>query len=316
MLTTLALASGAVAIAGGALHTYAALAGEHPVLDTLYDLRLRRMRLEDLDAQCATNPRRSDLVVTLTTLPSRIDRLPLTLKSLLRQTVAARAIRINIPYESRRERVRYVVPGWLARLDSITIVRCDDHGPSTKVIPTLLAAAPDDRLLVVDDDRIYQPHFIEQMTALSDARPDDAVAGSGWDAPRDRIDRPTTLWATLRGAAPAPIKCTRVRGCREVDIVQGLSGYVVRPRYFDLAAVADYTHAPDAAFFVDDVWISAHCRARKLVCRGRRTNFPSAFDARFFKRSSVALVNRGTGTLESRNNTIMLKHFADRWRLS
>ena len=97
--------------------------------------------------------------------------------------------------------------------------------------------------------------------------------------------------------------------------MQGFSGYLVKAKFFDRAAVTDYTRAPAAAFFVDDVWISAHCRVPKVVCRGRRTNFPSIFDSRFFKRSSVALVNRGTGTPASRNNTIMLRYFAGRWRL-
>jgi hypothetical protein len=88
----------------------------------------------------------------------------------------------------------------------------------------------------------------------------------------------------------------------------------VRPSFFDIGAVVDYRPAPAAAFFVDDVWISAHCRVPKAVIEGRRTNFESRRDARFYKRSSVALVNRGDGTPESRNNTIMLKFFADRWR--
>ena len=89
----------------------------------------------------------------------------------------------------------------------------------------------------------------------------------------------------------------------------------MKPRFFDAAALVDYSAAPEAAFFVDDVWISAHCRARKVVCPGRRTNFESVRDARFYKRSSVALVNRGTGTHASRNNTIMLQFFKDRWRV-
>ena len=96
--------------------------------------------------------------------------------------------------------------------------------------------------------------------------------------------------------------------------MQGFAGYLVRPRFFDLRAVSDYGCAPEAAFFVDDVWISAHCRVPKVVFHGRRTNFPSIFDARFFKRSSLALVNRGTGVPDSRNNTIMLRYFQDRWR--
>lgn len=305
---------------GGLLLTIAVLlmyehyAAENPVLDAVYDLWLRRQDLDALDRACAANPRRSDLIVTFTTLPSRIERIDLTLKSLFHQRVAPAEIRLHVPRESRREGVPYAVPDRLSRLQSLTIVRTDDYGPATKSIPALLAARPDQRLLVIDDDRVFHPRFVEQMAAWSDAHPDAAVAGSGWDAPADLIDHPTTLFDTLAGRAPAPIKCTRVRGCRDVDIMQGLSGYVVRPRFFDPAALVDYARAPEAAFFVDDVWIGAHCRARKIVCHGRRTNFPSMADARFYKRSSVALPNRGTGTLESRNNTIMLKFFADRWR--
>jgi hypothetical protein len=305
--------AGAV-IAAGALRVYETFAGEHPLFDTLYDLRLRRQRVDELDARCAANPRRSDLVITMTTLPSRIARMELTIKSLLRQSVRPAIIRINVPHRSRRENVSYVIPPWLERLRSVTIVRGDDYGPATKLIPTLLESAPGARLLVVDDDRIYHPHLVEQMTALSDQHPDVAIAASGWDAPSDLIDRQTTLMATLLGRAPAPIKCTRVRGEREVDIVQGLSGYVVKPRFFNVGGIVDYAAAPHAAFFVDDVWISAHCRARKIVIRGRRTNFPSIFDAGFYRRSSVSLINRGTGTPESRNNTIILRHFRDRWR--
>jgi hypothetical protein len=280
----------------------------------VYDLWLRRCDLGALDRACAGNPRRSDIIVTLTTLPSRIDRIDLTLKSLMRQTVSPQTIRVNVPRSSRREGTAYRIPEWLRERQSVRLERCDDLGPATKLIPTLLDAAPGQRLLVVDDDRVYHPYFIEQMMALAGAHPDVAIAASGWDAPADLIDRPTTLMATLRGRPPAPIKCTRVRACREVDVMQGLAGYLVEPQFLDRAAVGDYTKAPAAAFFVDDVWISAHCLVPKVVCRGRRTNFPSIFDARFFKRSSVALVNRGTGTHASRNNTIMLRYFARRWR--
>ena len=304
-----------LACAFAALAIYGRYAGENPIADTLYDLRLRREGLSALDRAARNNPRRADVIVTLTTLPSRIDRIDLTLKSLLRQTVSARGIRLNVPRVSRREGAAYRIPDRLRALESIQIVECDDFGPATKLIPPLLDVRDDQRLLVVDDDRIYQPTFIEQLTAWSDRYPDAAVAASGWDAPADLTDRPTTLLATLLGRAPAPIKCTRVRGRRDVDVMQGLSGYIVKPRFFDRRALLDYARAPAAAFFVDDVWISAHCRAPKIVVGGRRTNFPSPFDARFYKRSSVALVNRGNGTPESRNNTIMLRHFADRWRV-
>ena len=316
-ITFVTFVAAALAIAVAiALAVVERVAGEHPVADTLYDIWLRRQDLDALDRASAENPRRADVVITLTTLPSRIERIDTTLKSLLRQTISPTTIRLNVPRVSRREGVTYDVPERLRRLRSVTIVTCDDYGPATKLIPALLDARDDTRLLVVDDDRIYHAHFVEQMVACSDRHPDAAVASSGWNAPADLIDRPTTLVATLFRVPPAPIKCTRVRGEVDVDIIQGLGGYVVRPRFFDAAELSDYSRAPEAAFYVDDVWISAHCRARKIVCAGRRTNFASMFDQRFYKRSSVALVNRGSGTLESRNNTIMLRYFADRWRRS
>lgn len=304
----------ALATSAAALAVYEYYAGEHPFADAVYEQRLRRQDLIRLDRRAAANPRKSDVVVTLTTLPSRIPRIELTLKSLLQQRVSPAEIRLNVPKFSKREGVAYGIPAPWRALQCIRIVECDDFGPATKLIPALNDSAEDQRLLVVDDDRIYRPTFVEDMTARSDRFPDAAVAASGWNAPADLVDRPTTLMMTLRGLAPAPIKCTRVRGASEVDIMQGLSGYIIRPRFFDRRAIADYSGAPPAAFFVDDVWISAHCRAPKLVVGGRRTNFPSMRDARFFKRSSVALVNRGDGAPESRNNTIVLKHFADKWK--
>jgi glycosyltransferase involved in cell wall biosynthesis len=296
------------------LSVFERFAGEHPIADTAYDVWLRRQDLAALDRAAAENPRRANVIVTLTTLPSRIERIDQTLRSLLHQTVSPAAIRLNVPRTSRREGVAYQVPERLRALRLVTIAACDDFGPATKLIPSLLDAAGDARLLVVDDDRIYQPYLIEQMAGLSDRHPDVAIAASGWNAPPDLVDRPSTLLATLQGRPPAPIKCTRVADAVDVDVMQGLGGYLVRPGFFDVAALADYSTAPDAAFYVDDVWIGAHCRARKVVFKARRTNFASLFERRFYKRSSVALVNRGTGTLESRNNTIMLRYFADRWR--
>jgi hypothetical protein len=304
------------ALATVGLRVYERYAGENPLFDAVYDVRLRLSSLGALDRRNLANPRRVDAVVTMTTLPGRIGRMAPTIKSLLNQTVRPAAIRVNVPAASRRERRPYVVPEWLARLRSVTVARCEDFGPATKLLPTLADAAPDQALVVVDDDRIYHRHFLEQIVAAAERRPDAAIASSGWDAPADFVDRPSTLAATLAGRAPVPIKCTRVRGERATDIVQGFSGYLVRPRFFDREAVGDYRDAPPEAFFVDDVWISAHCRAPKLIVQGRRTNFQSGFTTRFYQRTGLGRVNRGDGTDEGRHNTIMLQYFKDRWKAS
>ena len=144
----------------GALLLYEHYAGENPILDTVYDLRLRRLDLDALDRFCVTNRRRSDVIVSLTTLPSRVDRLPLTLKSLLAQRMSPSAIRLHVPPVSRREGRPYEIPAHLRRLRSVTIVPADDYGPATKVIPALLDLPGDRRILVVDDDRIYHRRFV------------------------------------------------------------------------------------------------------------------------------------------------------------
>jgi hypothetical protein len=170
-------------------------------------------------------------------------------------------------------------------------------------------------ILVVDDDRIYPPRLIETLEAAAQGAPDSAVGLGGWIVPSDLIDRPTTLYSNIFQRPPAPLRSVRIARPIAVDVLQGVAGYLVRPRFFDLARVMDYSDAPEAAFFVDDVWIGAHCLAPKFVMPSRRTNFPPKRRAAFYKRSSLGWINRGGGKVENRNNTIMLKHFAAVWKV-
>src|SRR4051812_48691197 len=100
------MVAGGIAAAGG-LQLYAHLAGEHPVLDRARDWQLRRADLGHLDRIQSAARSRSDLIVTLTPLPSRIDRMAPTIKSLLGQDLAPREIRVYVPQRSRREGTTY-----------------------------------------------------------------------------------------------------------------------------------------------------------------------------------------------------------------
>src|SRR5580765_8512159 len=113
------------AAAAGALQVYAYFAGEHPLFDLARARQVRRADLSDLDRRQAAATSRSDLIVTLTTLPSRIGRIAPTIKSLLSQDLAPRGIHVHVPQRSRRERAGYQIPDWLSALESVRIVRCD-----------------------------------------------------------------------------------------------------------------------------------------------------------------------------------------------
>jgi hypothetical protein len=298
------------------LRAYNFLTSSSLLRDPVYEWRLRRRGLEELDRHWRDNRRRSAIVVSLTTTPSRIGLIGLTLKSLLSQTRSPASIRLMVPEHSRREAAPFTIPDPLTRLNGVAIVRGPDYGPATKLIPALLSLDPDQPIVAVDDDRIYHPRLVERLDDLARAHPDVAIGASGWHVPDDLLDRPTTLWTQLRRRPPVPFTCAQIRRPQEVDVLQGFSGYVVRPRFFDLAGLADYSAAPKAAVLADDVWISAHCRARKFVFPMGPSNFQSWVDGRFYRATSLGLVNRGDGTLEGRSNTIVMRHFGDAWRAS
>ena len=305
-------------MAGGALvnYVYARLSGRNWLQDAATRLRLASRSLESWERAHARRARRSPIVVCLTTTPSRAPQLTATLKSLFAQSVAPRTIRLHLPTWSRRENRAYEIPPWLESLSSIEIVRCEDCGPATKLMPALRDLDPDQLLLVVDDDMLYPPTLVADMEEAAGRLPGHAICSSGWIVPADLADRPTTLRSHLTQTPPAPLLATLVRTPVAVDIMQGFSGYLVRPRFFDAEVITTHAQAPPAAFFVDDVWFSAHCRVPKIVRPARRFCFDRWRSQRFFKANSLGVLNRGNGDVTQRNNTLMIRHFAQRWLVS
>lgn len=251
--------------------------------------------------------------MSLSTIPSRIDKLQSTLKSLLRQNRRPAEIRLNVPSYSRREGRPYAIPDWLAQMKSVTLVDCQDYGPATKLVPSVLNLMPKQRILVLDDDRIYPPDLVEDMQRLADAHPDWVISSSGWRVPDDLTDRPTTLKAVLKGEKYVPVLASVIRGPVNVDVVQGVHGYLVQPRFFDKEALTDYTRAPDAARFCDDVWLSAQARAPKFVFPMKRLGFQPLQHGDYYKATSLARNFNSKPDDDKRANTIMIRHFAKIW---
>lgn len=313
-MTLLALAVASLALAWFALWFRDFMEGERLLLDTWYERHLARTGLQALDARCAANENRSNVIVSLTSIPSRLPLIEPALKSLLNQTRAPREIRLHLPKFSRREQCAYVVPEALRGLQCLKIIECErDWGPATKFIPAVLDLVDEQTILVVDDDRIYPPNLIADLETAALKLPDAALCMTGWNAPADLIDRPTTILSNLMMQAPAPVRGRRLNQPMRIDILQGMSGYWLKPGFFDRAALTDYSGAPEAAFFVDDVWMSAQCCAAKYVIPTHRANFPVRRWYRRHKNTSLGYLNRGGGDVNQRNNTVMLKHFAARW---
>lgn len=303
-------------IAVMAVGVYNYLSGKKLIRDFLYFAKINGKPLQHWDEFSTANPEKSDIIISLTSIPSRISKIESTLKSLLAQKRSAAKIHLYIPRFSQRENTVYQVPEDLKTLHNLSIIECDtDWGPATKFIPAAESLAPNQKILVVDDDNIYPDTYLQEFEQAATAHPDVILTASGWKVPADLIDKPTTLLSNLRKTPPTPVASTRVNKLYQVDIVQGYAGFLIKPSFFDMQRLKDYSVAPAAARFVDDVWVSAHALVPKFVFPMRRFCFTLFWKLKFYKSTSLAKINnRGKADYSQRNNSIIIKHFKEVWR--
>ena len=241
------------------------------------------------------------VIVSLSTVPDRIDKLGPTIRSLLEQTRPPDEIVLAIPEFSVRERRPYVVPKYVSRLPRVRILYCGkDWGPATKFIPAIqdeLAAGRGNTLImVVDDDRLYPRDALETYIYYSEQLPDAALCFRG-------AAMPTSLdWNDARMVYAKDLRAP----CR-VAVVTGCGSYLVRPRFFD-RSLWDYSGAPAVAFYIDDIWISA------WLSRGgvKRYVVPASAMMRSVRRQRQTVsLNKIPGRQKLNNETIAF--FRDTW---
>ena len=197
------------------------------------------------------------IVVSVTTIPSRERLLKKCLESLAAQRFQPDEILLCLPTLSKREKVPYSTPSWLGDFPRVRVATCEeDWGPGTKLLGALRAVEdPETIVITVDDDISYEPHLIEKLVRHSLDDPDAAVGFRGWNAEslirEHNYDFVYEEWERRR-AYPA-----------RVNILEGYGGVAYRRRFFD-ATIFDYSGAPEAAFYVDDVWISGHLAMRRI----------------------------------------------------
>ena len=73
------------------------ISGARTFPETYDFVRLKLQSLSAWDDVWARNPQRSDIIICLTTIPSRLPHIEPTLKSLLYQTLRPQQIRLHLP---------------------------------------------------------------------------------------------------------------------------------------------------------------------------------------------------------------------------
>jgi len=113
----------------------------------------------------------SRLIVSFTCLPSRVQNIPIVLKSISEQTLPPDIIVLHVPDTCIRLNQSYDVSLIKSMIrksplrDKIILNRCDDYGPITKLYPLMRMRRikVDDMIIVIDDDHFYNPHLFSKL---------------------------------------------------------------------------------------------------------------------------------------------------------
>ncbi len=215
------------------------------------------------------------LVVSITSIPSRFQRISTTLNSILQQSVKIDKVCVYVPKSYRR------FPEYDGHLpdvpDGVEIRRVEqDLGPASKILHAVsdFRQSRETTIIYGDDDRCYPKDWAAQMMAAARLRPDTAICRSGFDVqnrgigvdevnqmqPRARSRK--FRWSyraqrihqivrerSLKALGPKPARFSS----GYVDIMEGFHGVLVKPGFFDGAVF----HIPEVCRPVDDIWLSA-----------------------------------------------------------
>lgn len=143
-------------------------------------------------------PHSSDIIVSLTSAPKRFQyELPLTIHSLLSQTLLPKQIRIYLSPTSEIIQQENLTLSHLKinvrRLDSsnslmkifdrLVDIRLEgkDYGPATKYIPIIKEFSSKQQVIMIcDDDQYYHPYTVETFNEYSSIFPNSIIGFRGW----------------------------------------------------------------------------------------------------------------------------------------
>lgn len=122
------------------------------------------------------------LILSLTTVPSRFDKLESVLRPLLLQ--ACHEIWLNIPPRYQRfPDWDGKIPGWLFNFNPKLKVNteCEDLGPGTKFMGPAKHLDPDDLIVYLDDDTEYDERLVTNLLRWFRTDPQSAWGLSGFN---------------------------------------------------------------------------------------------------------------------------------------
>lgn len=190
-------------------------------------------------------PTKSKTIVSLTTVPSRINWLKPTLLSLLQQKPDK--IELNLAKIPLKKDIPWKIPSWLTELHAVEIFwQEQDYGPASKFIATIERHQHEDcQLIIVDDDMIYPRDLISKLQQAAEECQQKAVFCSSGHKIKRHLN-----------SSDLPSNKKPEKGYERVAIIQGCGGYLLKPEYIDHQQLKAILTLTGDSIKQDDVWIS------------------------------------------------------------
>ena len=207
-------------------------------------------------------------VISLTTIPPRLNKIEPTLRSLLNQDADISEVRLNIPKRYRRS--NYSLDDVPCFPNGVRVVLTEeDFGPATKVLPTVLDLINTNaKILFCDDDHIYPRDWASTLLAASRKKPNCCIVLRGYDLdkhkhwsgnlkrkllPRAAMKPKDASYRIIRSSSLGLYKPARFTS-GYVDILMGYGGVLLQPNMIP----SETFDIPDHIWTVDDPWLSSH----------------------------------------------------------
>lgn len=267
--------------------------------------------IKDFNMTYTSISKSQTIYVSLSSVPSRISYIKPTIDSILNQSIQPNKLFVVIPYYSRREKKKYIIPSFLTNNKNITLLRSrKDWGPATKLLPVLkITENLNTLILTIDDDRIYDKDMIKDYLKYADKYPDSILGRRGWVLKRPHFQWPIFSLFTNSTKIKKPIK---------VDVLTGVGSVLYRKKLVPLD-VFKYEKSPKECFFNDDIWFSGNLAKHKidrfvipttvrLWHHTNKTSYPDPTNKNSIHRKALWNINKN-----GINNNKIIKHFLPFW---
>lgn len=180
-------------------------------------------------------------VISLTTIPSRIEHIESCIDSLLAQglPVYLWAQKTNIVTGAALQRI----PPFLEGKPGLTVTTVEARGPITKLLPAFEAGHK--QVITADDDHAYGPHWAEGLIEGQRKHPDSAICYRGRIFDKSKRYKKSGVVSKTQ---------------RLVELVTSVWGVIYRRDFFSDTIFEEWKQW----HINDDIVISAHLRHRKI----------------------------------------------------